>query len=461
MIFAFDRGERMLTLGFVGLAAFVGLLAGLDPRLAIAGALGCGFVLIVFSDLATGVALFGFISFLELLQLGSVLSVGKAAGGLLALSWLALIATRPDHKSDFLSEHPNVSTVLALFLGWGAFSVLWSVNPSATAGAVGRYALNVLLFLIVFTAIRTRRQATIVVAGFVAGGATAALYGILTGANSSVVYAGRLNVSGLDPNELGSLLVAGLALSVGLAANLRGRPDLKVAVIASGFLCLVGLFFTVSRGAVLALVVANAAAIIFGGRWRWRILAVSGVILVATIYYFAALAPPESRARITSTTAGETRVEEGRTTIWDIGWRMIQADPVKGVGAGNFRDEAPRFLIQPGAVTRSDQILLETPQVAHNTYLEVLAELGIVGLSMFALLLLFCVGSAHAAARAFSARGDPGGDALARALMIAMIGTLTADIFISQEFNKQLWLLLACGPALLSVAKRQPSAVGP
>lgn len=457
MTISLNRGERLFTFGFLALAAVLGLVAGVDPRLAIAGALACGFVLIVFVDLALGVALFGFLSFLELLGLGSVVSVGKAAGLLLALSWLALIATQPDRKRDFVAEHPYVSTVLALFIGWAAFSVLWATSAGATAGAIGRYGLNVLLFLIVFTAIRTKREATLVLCGIILGGATAALYGIATQDNS-VEFAGRLNVTGLDPNELGSLLVAGLALSIGVAANLKGHFEARAAILGAGFLCLLGLFFTVSRGALLALSIALLAGIVFGGRWRLRIMAVSGLIALATVYYFAALAPEQARDRITSSTQGEARVEEGRTTIWDVGWRMVEANFVKGVGAGNFRENAPRYLIAPGSVTRSDQILLETPQVAHNTYLEVLAELGIIGLTMFGFLLVFCVAAAIKAARTFRARGDPGGDAMARALAVAMIGTLAADFFISQEFNKQLWLLLACGPTLLSVAKRMPEA---
>jgi hypothetical protein len=43
-------------------------------------------------------------------------------------------------------------------------------------------------------------------------------------------------------------------------------------------------------------------------------------------------------------------------------------------------------------------------------------------------------------------------EALARGLVVALAGVLTAGIFISAESNKVLWLLLAMGPALLAVA---------
>jgi F0F1-type ATP synthase assembly protein I len=41
---------------------------------------------------------------------------------------------------------------------------------------------------------------------------------------------------------------------------------------------------------------------------------------------------------------------------------------------------------------------------------------------------------------------------------VALIGILTADFFISEQFSKQLWLLLGLGPALLGVARSMQAA---
>ena len=42
---------------------------------------------------------------------------------------------------------------------------------------------------------------------------------------------------------------------------------------------------------------------------------------------------------------------------------------------------------------------------------------------------------------------------LARGLLLAMLGLLSADFFLSGQFCKQLWLLLGLGPAMLAIAK--------
>jgi O-antigen ligase len=452
MVARLDRAEGVWLAGLAGLAAIVGVLAGLDPRLAIAASLAVGFVLLVFADLAVGLAVFCVLTFLEVLPLASGLTLAKLSGGLVALAWLAVIATRPDSRDDFFGAHPWVSAALGTFLGWSLLSLAWAEDPGAALGATSRFALNIVLFLIVFTALRTRRQALLASGAFLVGAVAAAFYGFVSGA-AQVEYGGRLTGTTLDPNELASVLVAGVALSGGVAANLRHSPGLRLAALAGGGVCMLGIFLTVSRGGLLALGLALACAIVLAGKARMKVIVAAVVVLFAGWYYFAELAPPEARERLAQSPQGESRLLEGRTTIWQVGWRMVEANAAKGVGAGNFPIASRHYLLQPGAVTRSDQILIEDPQVAHNTYLGILAELGIVGLALFLVIIVFCVVSCVQAARNFRIRGDPGGEALARAMAVALVGVLAADFFITQEYNKQLWLLLGFGPALLSISK--------
>ncbi len=61
-----------------------------------------------------------------------------------------------------------------------------------------------------------------------------------------------------------------------------------------------------------------------------------------------------------------------------MAWRSVEANPAEGLGAGNFAVSSKHYLLEPGALARSDEIIDE-PKVAHNSYLGVLAELGMVG----------------------------------------------------------------------------------
>jgi hypothetical protein len=46
-------------------------------------------------------------------------------------------------------------------------------------------------------------------------------------------------------------------------------------------------------------------------------------------------------------------------------------------------------------------------------------------------------------------------DLVSRAVFVGLIGILSADFFASEQFSKQLWLLLGIGPALLAIAQRR------
>jgi O-antigen ligase len=157
------------------------------------------------------------------------------------------------------------------------------------------------------------------------------------------------------------------------------------------------------------------------------------------------LAPQASRDRVLNADGGT-----GRTDIWKVGLRMVKAHPVRGVGSGNFKISSIHYVLQPGTI-RYDYFIGH-PKVAHNMYLHVLAELGIVGLLLFMSIIGFAVNCAFRAAKKFAASGDEDLDLLTRAVMLAVLGMLAADFFLSGQLSKQLWLLLGLGPALLAVA---------
>ena len=443
---------RAWTVALFGVCAVVGLVAGIDPKYAIVAAIGLCFALLTFLNFAAGLALFSYFSFLEVLQLGSVVSVGKLGGALIIVAWIFTISSREEHP-ELIQVHPTISLLLGAYLAWITLGITWSESHSEVVSALTRYIPNVLLIPIVYSAVRTRNQALMVFAGIVLGALSASVYGV----THSSPEAERLSGTALDPNELGSILVAGVALSGAFVANMKNRPGLRLAGGMAAAFCVMGIFLTVSRGGLIALAASLLAALVFAGRWRPIAFVATAAIACSSFYYFAVVAPPEATERLEVTTEGEAALKQGRTTIWQVAERIVEAKPVTGVGAGNFQVSARRYLLQPGALGRTD-LIIATPKVVHNTYLGMAAELGLVGLGMFSVIVLFCVSSAIRAARHFTAIGDRGGEALARGLTVALVGTLVADTFISQEYNKVLWLMLGLGPALLGIARSRARA---
>jgi len=111
-------------------------------------------------------------------------------------------------------------------------------------------------------------------------------------------------------------------------------------------------------------------------------------------------------------------------------------------------------------VLRYVDLVVDRPHVVHNTYLEMLAESGVVGLGLTLALAAIAVSSALRAARRFERAGERGLAVLARGVVAADAGLLTAAVFISAQATATVWVLLALGPMLLGVAVVLSSAPG-
>jgi O-antigen ligase len=395
------------------------------------------------------------VSFLEVLsRIGGSIGVTKVFGLLLVISWLAAASTRDEQGTNFISAHPSMTYVLAVFVAWSTLSVVWAESSSVAFNASFRYLQNLLLFLIVFTAIRKRRDAVWLAAAFVAGATIAAVFAIAYRPDPGQYDVARAAGTVGDPNELASVLVAGVILAGVLVFMLKRSPLLRLAAAGAVGLCTLGLLFTFSRGGLVALGCAMVASVFVAGRYRPAILSVMAIVGLFGVGYFTALAPQESRDRITKLDGGT-----GRTDIWRVGSRMVSAHPVRGVGSGNFQLSSVHYLLKnPGAV-RYDYFV-DHPKVAHNTYLHVLAELGLVGLALFLAIIGFAITCLFRAAQWFTRAGVRDLELLTRGLLLAVIGTLSADFFISGQYSKQLWLLLGAGPALLAIAKTRARRQG-
>jgi O-antigen ligase len=439
---------RLPDLGWpalVAAAAAFGWLAATRPAFAVAAAVGLALMALVALDLTIGLCVFTFVSFIDVLPGGPAFSFAKVLGVLLALSWLATIATRENRARDFFSEHPGAVYLLGLFLAWATVSMLWAQHESEAATAASRYGLNLLLFPIVYTALRKREYAGWVAWTFVAGALFTTAFGFVF---PQPTEEGRLTGAIGEANELASVLVAAFAVAAGLALASKRSSSVRLAALAAAALCLGGVFFSSSRAGLLALALVLVASVFVAGRWRGRAALVTLIAALGAVVYFSAFASPLAREHVTRVGGGT-----GRADLWTIAWRMTEDKPVTGVGAGNFQLVSPQYLLQPGAIARDD-FVLDQPKQTHNIYLQVLAELGFPGLLLFGSIIGFSLSCTAAAARRFRALGDTHLETLSWAFLLAALGVLAADFFQSEQFSKQLWLLLALGPALLGLARR-------
>ena len=170
------------------------------------------------------------------------------------------------------------------------------------------------------------------------------------------------------------------------------------------------------------------------------------ILIVAALglTYYVYAASPQLRERVTSIVTGTSQASPLREDTWQIALQMTRAHPVHGVGLGNFPALESQYfttnvnIVQVGSLRRFQLVV-------HNTYLEILAELGIVGLILFLSVLAMTVG--RAAAMLMQPGPEDGTRLLARAITAGTVGVLTSQVFNSGEYSKQLWVLLGMSVA--------------
>jgi O-antigen ligase len=166
-----------------------------------------------------------------------------------------------------------------------------------------------------------------------------------------------------------------------LRLNLR-ESRLRVGWLAGAGLCLLAIYFTYTRGAWLGLLMGGVPlfwqrSAIRGITLQRRALFVTGVLGFAAFVLFF---PTE----ILQGRASDSGTMYFRFSVWNAGLRMVAEHPLIGVGFGQFAGHLPAF-VREVAWIKAGPI---GTNMAHNTTITVAGELGLMGLTLY--LLVIC-----------------------------------------------------------------------
>jgi O-antigen ligase len=437
-------------------ALAVGVLLARGVALGIGALLGLLYLPVILLNLSLGVALYVPLAFVERLPAASV--APTAAGMLVVLAWLGTLPARRDWVVATVRRTPGLFVLLAILLAWVTMSISWAVDPAAAANEFWEWWVVAALILLIGTSFLERRYLLLLYLAFVAGALISVVAGLAPGAATSTdTVPGRFGGSYGDPNFLALGLVPAIPLTVGLLAIFRDSAR-RTALLACIAVFAIGLVATGSRGGIVAAGCSGLVALLVARGRRLAIVAAAvGVLGIGGVWVASSSGSLAEHVR-------EFNTGTGRTDLWTIAWRMSKAHPVGGVGLDGYYKESGRYIRQPGRLPSGAEFtrsILNKPLVAHNTYLQMLAETGVVGLGLLVGVILAAIRATWLAARKFERHGDWGLSSLARATVIAQIGVLSAAAFISDYYDKRMWILLALGPALLAVASRSERGGSP
>ena len=192
-------------------------------------------------------------------------------------------------------------------------------------------------------------------------GVKGGLFGVLTGGATILRGPGGMME---DNNDFALALAMNIPLLWYLGNSEEKIPLVKQGTRAAIFLTVVTILLTHSRGGFLSLVGAMVWI-----AWRSRKLFQACLALALCVVMFFSFAPQSVLDRLG--TIGDTSESSinARLTAWAIAMRMVEDNPVFGVGLRNFQ---PRYLDY--AMVAPDARV--TTYVAHNSYFQIWAENG-------------------------------------------------------------------------------------
>lgn len=255
-----------------------------------------------------------------------------------------------------------------------------------------------------------------------------------------------------DPNYFTASALIGVPLALAFCG--KALPAWK-RLLAAGcaLLTLIAMGLAASRGGMIGLV-------IMAGWFAWKKKRLGVFVLLAVL-----AAPPLllwSRSplnRLVDPNSGDVKSSDTRLALWQAGLNMVEQHPLHGVGLGEFKAEVQRY-----AAGHKD-----LDHIAHNTYLALAAEMGLPALLLylamlvgvwFALTRLLCAASALA-----TPPETPASVVLpawladaALGMQAAVLGFSVSAFFLSAQYTKLFWLLIAVAATAMNLLAHPASA---
>lgn len=285
----------------------------------------------------------------------------------IAVACLAAIARY--FKQPYKIEVDNgIIKAIGIFLGAMALSGAFGYHPLVSLNKLWATAYRMVPFFLVAAFIKDKRRLLMLFMVLGVSMLVSDSYAIWQGIHGNYRARGFSNYMILA----GCLLqVIPLSLTLGLQDTIYQLGNKKF-YLSVCIISMTALVYNGTRGAWLAVALAIIIyAFISMARNRRAFVILLILVLLVGIFI---MSNPVVQSRIYSIT--DLQANSERLLIWQSAWQMFNDHKLFGIGAGNFKELYQSHYISP---------LAKEPGLghAHNNFLHILAEMGIVGFSSF------------------------------------------------------------------------------
>jgi O-antigen ligase len=358
------------------------------------------------------------------------LYLGKVFGVLMLVAYFTY--SGPKNRVS-LKGSPELVCILGIVI-FSLWSVPFSVWPGGSVDFLSNFLIKNLAFCYIIARVLTNlNQLRKVIFALLS----------VTVLLSIVALAGHGDVSRItasmtyDPNDLAFVLLCVLPFAAFGFFEEKGIKKILLFLVVG--LMIVTIIFTISRSGFVGLIVVSGMILL--KTFKKRIL-MTILFLSLSVVVLVYVAPPDFWERMSTMTNPEEDYNvtsyAGRIEVWKRGVKLIMEHPVTGVGIGQFGV----------AEGESHKDIGGKWSAAHNSFIQIGAELGLGGLILFVLLFYYILKRI---------RSVPKNN---RKILIFINSFVTSFLvyvvvgfFLSQAYNTILYLFIGMTIALSNIAK--------
>ncbi len=373
----------------------------------------------------------------------------------IVLAVAALVALRRLALGETPFRWPDSLWWALGLLAWTLVSLASAQDQVLALKQISVLVGGIVLACVVYTVVESMNDIRWICGAYVAVGIGLSIAAVGSGTHfqdqfGGEVVSGRLTGAFNHPNQLGLYAVIAVCLSTGLAFGAQTRAARITATCAAGF-TLVPLLLSLSRGAWIGCGLAFLYLLVALREAR-RVLIVVGVPVAIVAAIIGSFAPSSPEIRVIGERARAlTAISpyDDRPQIYREAEREIRANPLLGVGPGNYPVASARALFADATVA-SDH--------AHNFWLTWAAESGLPAV-MLILALAVSVGRvAHRAGKIAGARSRRDRAVLAGivASLLAVLGQGVFDYLLRNAvLFMTVWMLIGLALAFGRLYQRE------
>lgn len=346
----------------------------------------------------------------SIIEFGALGTMSHVMGFLAVGSWIASLAI-----TNRIRKPHEFHIVFAVYALWHFVSIIWTIDPQKTQVRFVTYIQLIILVYLLWDLYQTPKTVRAALQAYVLGGWVSIgslAFNFVEGIKASYT---RYTATGFGENNIGIILALGIPIAWYLITS-KGSSKMDRLLMVVNYIympaAVFGIMLTGSRASLITTGFAFLYVLGSLNRLKLATRAVIFMVLIAAIYGVFTLIPEGLIHRLGTTTESiESADLNGRVIIWRASLDVFEKHPLIGIGTNAFASST------------------DLDKAAHNTYLSILVEVGLIGFILFLILVVIIVYNTLAQPKHFR-------QFWLAILMVLAVGILT----LNWGHRKQAWL---------------------